>query len=131
MIKNKLIYKVLLIDDDDTIYNLIKNRIKREGLFIIWAKNGEEGIKKANIEMPDLVITDIVMPKMNGFEVIKKLKEKALTQNLQFVVLSSYGETRLLHDEEFLKALGIKKYLVKSNHSPLELVKEIKEAIAI
>lgn len=127
----KLIYKVLLIDDDDCVFNLIKTRVKKEGLFIIWAKDGEEGIKKAKIELPDLVITDVVMPKINGFEVIKTLKDKALTADLKFIVLTNYGETPLVYDLDLQNSLGISKYLIKSNHTPTELVREIKEAIAV
>jgi DNA-binding response OmpR family regulator len=124
--KGKLIPKILLVDDDESFFNLLKTRLSREGFLVLWASDGIEGIKKARLEIPDLVVTDIVMPKINGFELIRVLKEKPSTQNIDYMVLTNYGETRLVYDKDFLETLGIKKYLIKSNHTPIEIVKEIK-----
>jgi two-component system alkaline phosphatase synthesis response regulator PhoP len=126
----KLILKILLIDDDEIFFNLLKGRFSKEGMYLLWARDGLEGIKKARLELPDVVVTDIVMPKVNGFEVIRALKEKPSTKNICYIVLTNYGETRLVYDKEFLGSLGIHKYLIKSNHTPIEIVKEIKVAIS-
>jgi CheY-like chemotaxis protein len=128
--KCKLIPRILLVDDDESFFNLLKTRLSREGFLISWASDGVEGIKRARIELPDLIVTDIVMPKMNGFELIRVLKEKPSTQNIDYMVLTNYGETRLVYDKEFLETLGIRKYLIKSNHTPIEIVKEIKALLA-
>lgn len=125
----KLLPKILLVDDDEAFFNLLKNRFAREGFLTLWANDGLEGLKKARLELPDIVITDVVMPKINGFELIRMLKEKPSTQNINYVVLTNYGETRLVYDHEFLDSLGICKYLIKSNHTPIEIVKEIKALI--
>lgn len=126
----KLVPKILLIDDDEIFFNLLKNRLSRDGFFVIWARDGLEGVKKARLEIPDIVVTDVVMPKMNGFEVIRVLKGKPSTQDITYLILTNYGESRLVYDKDFLETLGIKKYLIKSNHTPTEIVKEIKAALA-
>lgn len=130
MVSDKFFVKLLIVEDDESFFSILKPRLSKAGFFVIWAKNGEEGIKKAKIEEPDIVVLDIVMPKVNGFEVIKELKQKAMTKDLILIVLSNYGETRLVYDESFRNALGIKKYLIKSNHTPSEIVQEIKEVVS-
>ena len=129
MTSEKLLSKLLFVEDDEVFFNVLRPRLLRAGFFVIWAKDGEEGIKKAKVETPDIVVLDIVMPKVNGFEMIKILKERPLTKGLKFIILSNYGETRLVYDEEFRSALGIEKYLIKSNHTPSEIVREIKEIV--
>lgn len=127
--KGKLLSKVLIVDDDDMFVTLIKSRMPKKGIFLMFARNGEEGIQKAKVEMPDLVITDVVMPKLNGFEMIKTLKEKPLTKDLRFMILSNYGESRLVYDKNFQKTLGVEKYLIKSNHSFAEIGQEIDQLL--
>src|SRR3990170_6948612 len=107
MTSEKLLSKLLFVEDDEVFFNVLRPRLLRAGFFVIWAKDGEEGIKKAKVETPDIVVLDIVMPKVNGFEMIKILKERPLTKGLKFIILSNYGETRLVYDEEFRSALGI------------------------
>ncbi len=122
---SKLLSKVLFIEDDDSIYNVLKPRLLKKGIFLIRARNGIEGIKKAKKEVPEIIITDIVMPKMNGFEMIRILKSFSMMSQVKFIILSNYGEASLLYDGDFLNSLGISKYLIKSNHTPAEIVNEI------
>lgn len=117
--------KVLIVDDDDAFFNLLKNRLSKDCL-VIWAKDGEEGISKALEKDPDLIVTDIMMPKANGFEVIRRLKNKKETAHIDFVIISGYGEPRMVYEPKFLESLGIRKYLIKSNHTPTEIAREIK-----
>jgi two-component system alkaline phosphatase synthesis response regulator PhoP len=126
---DKLVQKILLVEDDEVFFNLLKTRLSREGYLVLWAHDGFEGIKLARLELPDIIVTDVVMPKINGFELIRVLKEKPTTQGIEYVILTNYGETRLVYDKEFLETLGIRKYLIKSNHTPIEIVKEIKEIL--
>lgn len=122
--------KILFIDDDKSIFNLIKTQIKGNGLKIIWTGDGQEGIKIAKSEMPDILVTDVLMPHVNGFEIVKRMKENPLTKDIKCIILTNYGETRLVYDKNFHTTLGVVKYLIKSNHTPKEIAKEIKSALA-
>ncbi len=66
--------KVLIIEDEELMYSLLEKRLSREGYDVVVAHDGEEGLEMAQQEKPDLVLLDIVMPKKNGFEVSKELK---------------------------------------------------------
>lgn len=126
--KTKPYPKVLIVDDDDSFFNLLRNRLSKDCI-IIWAKDGEDGITKALEKEPDIIVTDIMMPKANGFEVIRRLKSHQETAAIDFVILSSYGESRMVYEQKFLDSLGIRKYLIKSNHTPAEIAKEIKQLL--
>lgn len=126
-----LIYRVLLVDDDKTTFDLLSPRLAREGIMILWANTGAKALKIAQEKSPDIVVTDLVMPEMNGFDLIRELREGQKTAHLEYVVLSNYGETRVVYDSAFLNSLGIRKYLLKSNHTPTEITKEIKKAIIL
>jgi len=128
-VNNKLpIPKVLIVDDDDAFFNLLKAKLSKDCL-VIWAKDGEDGISKALEKEPDLIVTDIIMPRANGFEVIKRLKSHQETAHIDFIILSSYGEPRLVYEQKFLDSLGVRKYLIKSNHTATEIAKEIKKIL--
>lgn len=117
--------KILLIDDNDTLYNVLQRRLASRGLFLLWASNIEEGYQKAIKHRPALIITDIVMPKGNGFDLIGSVKKNSLLGKTRFMILSDWGEPRLIYDREFWNNLGISRYLIKSNHTPLEILNEI------
>lgn len=125
LMSQKLNIKVLMIEDDDSFFNLLCPHLKKAGVVLARAKNGKDGISKAKSEHPKLIITDVIIPKTNGFEVIKNLKENKDTSNIKFIILTNYGETSLVYNEDFLDSLGISKYLIKSNHSPTEIVTEV------
>lgn len=125
MSKTTPIPKVLVVDDDDAFFNLLKNRLSKDCV-LIWAQDGEDGITKALDKQPDLIVTDIIMPQTNGFEVIRRLKSHQETAHIDFIILSGYGEPRVVYEQKFLDSLGIRKYLIKSNHTPAEIAKEIK-----
>lgn len=121
--------KILLIDNNESIFLALKKLENIvESVSLTWAQDGEEGIQLATKEKPDLVITSINMPKINGFEVIKRLKETKETEKTNIVILSKFGGEHVT-DKDFLEALGIKKYLVKSNYSDEDLTKEIKSVL--
>jgi CheY-like chemotaxis protein len=126
----KLLSKVLLIDDDVSVFDFLKESFTDERVFLMWTRDPEEGVKKAKTERPDLVVTGLLMPRMNGFEVIKNLKSRPSTHDIDIVLLAPNGNEETEEDPDFLDSLGIKKYLIKSNHSPLEIANEIKTVLA-
>lgn len=121
---------VVIIDDDDSYYNILKPKFAKSSISLIWAQSGQNGVDIVEKKKPKLVITDVVMPECNGFEVIRILKSKPETADTMFVILSDWGETRLVYDAEFLNSLGIDRYLIKSNHTPTEVFKEVKNILS-
>ena len=79
--------KILLIDDEKALLNLLRENLQAEGYEVITASDGEEGLKKAQNEKPDLVICDVIMPKKDGFEVLKVLRQNTKFQ-VPFIMLT-------------------------------------------
>lgn len=125
---NKITYKILLADDEKAIRDLYKLRFEQESFKAIFAKDGEEALKKIKKVKPDLVLLDIMMPKMSGLNVLEEMKKNPSTKDIPVVML-----TVLSDDEARNKAfdLGAKYYLVKSEVVPLEVVKAIRNELGI
>lgn len=81
--------KILVIEDTESILNAVKTILKMEGFNVITAKNGKHGIELAESHLPDLIISDIMMPEVNGYEVLKKLKENHSTSLIPFIFLTA------------------------------------------
>ena len=116
--------KVLVVDDEEFVRQLIQIKLKFCGIQTIEAENGVEAIEKALAEKPDLILLDIMMPKMDGVEVLKKLAEDAKEKAAKVVLL-----TNLAHDPVMKEALslGALAYLIKADMTPDQLVAKIKE----
>jgi len=93
--------KVMLVDDDPDLVEMFKDFLQPHSYRIVTAYDGEEAVAKAIREMPDLIILDIVMPKMNGYEVIGRLKDNKKTCDIPIIILTGYGL-----DQERLSALA-------------------------
>lgn len=84
--------KILLVDDAETIL-LMERMILNKGSYqLIMAKDGEEAVAKATAEQPDLILLDVVMPKMNGFEVCQRLRAQEMTRAIPIVMVTTRGE---------------------------------------
>ena len=81
--------KILIVDDEKNIVDIIAFNLKKEGYQIIKAADGEEGVQKAMEENPDLILLDIMMPKMDGYEACKKIREK---KNTPIIMLTARAE---------------------------------------
>jgi len=114
---------VLLIEDEKEVAELYKLKLSIDGYHVITADNGQEGLEKALQEEPELIFLDIKMPGMDGFEVLKKLREDQKTKNIPVVILSNFDEQDLI--EKGL-TLGANEYLIKSQFSPEEISKKVK-----
>jgi two-component system, OmpR family, alkaline phosphatase synthesis response regulator PhoP len=112
--------KILVVDDEQSIVTLIKYNLEQSGYSVITASDGEEGINKAILEKPDLMILDLMLPKMDGIEVCKKLRQQK--ELLPILMLTA-------KDDEFDKVLGLElgadDYMTKP-FSPREVVARVK-----
>ncbi|EKD26809.1 MAG: Sensor protein [uncultured bacterium] len=108
--------KILIVDDKEANLLFIKDLIKSFGFRTVTAKNGRQALEKIDSENPDLVLLDIMMPEMDGFEVLKQLKQKSILYSLPVVVISAIDDMENI--AECIK-LGATDYLVKPFHSVL------------
>ena len=117
---------ILLVDDDVTLREMYEERLKVEGFIITQAANGEDAIKLAKENKPQIILLDIMMPKVNGFDVLKDLKADPATKDIPVIVLSA-----LIQDVDRVegKKLGAVDYIVKSETMPGEVIEKIKKAI--
>ena len=118
--------KVLLVDDETTTIKMGTFLLK--GKFnILTAMNGKQALEIAKKEKPDIILLDIIMPEMNGFEALEKLKEDKLTKDIPVVMLTAKEK---MDDVEHAMSLGARAYLVKPLNLNTGLVKKIEEFLA-
>ena len=84
--------KILIIDDDPDVCLIIKDFLEKEECTVYTAKNGEEGLKAAHHDKPDLILLDIIMPRVDGFQVLEKLKENKKTLSMPVVMLTARSD---------------------------------------
>jgi DNA-binding response OmpR family regulator len=117
--------KVLLVDDDPVILKLLQVNFEMEGYVVSCANDGEEGLAKARAERPDIVLLDIMMPKMDGLEVTKALKGDDDTKGIPIILLSAKAQAS---DIQIGKDMGADDYLTKP-FDPLELLERVHELL--
>lgn len=117
--------KILVVEDEQYLRDLYVEILKNEGFFVDEAKDGEEAYQAMYRGGYDLVLLDVLLPKMDGFEIMKKLKEETPPQTPNSTVVML---TNLEHPNSIAKGveLGIRGYLIKSDYNPEELLEEIK-----
>lgn len=118
--------KILLIEDDSLIVKIYTTRLKADGYEVISAEDGEKGIEVARQENPDLVLLDVMMPKVDGFTVLETLRSDE-----QFKMKPIIMYSNLAQEAETKRALelGATEFITKANISPTELVNKIKSFI--
>jgi len=118
--------KILIIEDEAALQKTIGDMLRKEGYEVVQALDGEIGLRQAKSEMPTLIILDLILPKMNGFEVLEALKADPKTKNIPVIV-----QTNLESMDDIERALGggASTYLVKSNYSLQEVLQKIKQAL--
>ncbi|NLK62524.1 MAG: response regulator [Fusobacteria bacterium] len=118
--------KILIADDEIHIVQIVKfNLEKRGGYKVITAKNGEEGLQLAKEEKPDLVLSDVMMPKMSGFEFCQKLREDPNIKDTPFIILTAKGQESDIKTGE---DIGATDYITKP-FSPKALLNKVEEIL--
>ncbi len=118
--------KILVVDDQPHIVRLIQLNLERENLAVVTAADGEEGLEQARAERPDLIILDVIMPKKDGFEVLRALKADPELRPIPVIMLTV--KTQSADIVEGLRE-GAELYLPKPFH-PKELVQLVKRVLA-
>jgi CheY-like chemotaxis protein len=119
--------KILIVEDDPLILRLYQQAFAFERYEVSIATNGLEALERARLFKPDVILLDIMMPKMNGLETLDKLKADEQTKTIPVVIL-----TNLADNDNVRMALekGAVKYIIKSEHDPKEIVDMVKEILA-
>lgn len=114
--------KILFVDDDNFLRKVYKTELSEQGYEVILASDGEDGLEKAKISDPDLIILDMIMPRKNGFEVLTELQNNPNTKNIPVIILSNLGQ-----DDDVKKGLdlGAVDYLVKDNITLSTIVEKV------
>jgi DNA-binding response OmpR family regulator len=121
--------KILIVEDDETLARMYKKKLVFEGFIAILAFSGEEGLALVQKEKPDLILLDIMMPGIDGFEVVRRIRKIEEIKNIPIIMLTNLGTSDVFVDEA--KKLGVKNYLVKYKTSSATLVATIKEELGM
>lgn len=114
--------KILLIEDDLPLVRMYQIVFENTGLSFLEAIDGEEGLQKAREDKPDLILLDLVIPKKDGFEVLKELKSDKATSKIPVFCLTVLGQKE---DVEKAKHLGSEDYLIKTEVMPSDVVSRV------
>jgi len=116
--------KIMVVDDEPYIARVIKFKLEQEGYTVISANDGQSGLQKIKEEKPDMVLLDVMMPGLSGYEVCQKIKEDAELAGIPVVILTAKGQER---DREQGLTIGASDYITKpfSPNRLLELVKNM------
>ena len=120
--------KILIVDDDPFILDMYIIKFKEQGFQIDTATDGKMALEKIQTNNPDIVLLDVVMPKMDGFDVIKKIQENKIPRTFKILFLTNFGQKE---DVERGMQLGADGYIIKAHFTPSEVVAKVKEVLKI
>ncbi len=115
--------KILMVEDDDALASVYQTRLDAEGFSVKRVANGEEALASAIEYHPDLILLDVMMPKVSGFDVLDILRNTPETANIRIIMLTALSQDS---DKERAKSLGVDDYLVKSQVVIADVVERIK-----
>lgn len=125
--RRKTLAKILLVEDDDNLRGIYGDRLGAEGYQILSAKDGEEALALAVKEKPDLIISDIMMPKISGFDMLDILRSTPETKDTKVIMMTALSQKE---DQERGQKLGANRYLVKSQVTLEDVVRVTAEVLA-
>jgi len=117
---------ILIIEDDRFLRELISQKLTREGYDVLEAVDGEEGVKKVKEGKPDIVLLDLILPGIDGFEVLSQVKKDDTVSKIPVIILSNLGQKE---DVERGLNLGAVDYLIKAHFTPKEIIDKVKNIL--
>lgn len=117
---------ILLVEDDEMLHTMYTQKFQKEGYEVLSGYNGAEGVQMAEEHKPAVILLDIIMPKMDGFVALKKIKKNEVTKDIPVILLTNLGQEE---DIRKGKELGAADYFIKANHTPQEVVDKVKEVL--
>jgi DNA-binding response OmpR family regulator len=119
---------ILLIEDDTFLASIYQKKFEMEGFKMTIAEQGEKGLGEAKKKKPDLILLDILLPKMDGFTVLEKLKVDAGTKTIPVILLTNLGQK---DDVEKGLQAGATDYLIKAHFKPSEIVERVRQVLKL
>ena len=119
--------KILVVEDEEILLAALQEELNQGGYETMGAVDGEDGLSKVLTFKPDLILLDLVMPKMDGMTVLQKLKESPETASVPVVILTNLSDYERISEA---LSLGAKDYLVKANYSLADLMDKVKNVLA-
>ena len=118
--------KILLIEDDSFLLNMYATKFEIENFNVVVAEDGEKGLEAALTENPDIILLDIMLPKINGFDVLKQIKNDQTVANIPVILLTNLSQK---DDIDKGLAMGAIDFLIKAHFMPSEVVEKIKKIL--
>jgi len=120
-------HKILIVEDEPNLLELYRMALERAGFEVFTAVNGEVGFMLAKSNPPDLVLLDILMPKVDGYEMLRRVKAEATTKNVPVIIFSNLSQKEEI--EKGLK-LGAADFIIKTSITPTAMVEKVKQWVA-
>lgn len=118
--------KILIVEDEESLLKLLSESFIENGIDVLGAVDGEQGLKMALEEHPDLILLDIILPKMDGITMLKKLREDERGKDVKVIILSNLSDSERV--EEAMQK-GVYDYLIKSNWNLADVINKVKEKL--
>jgi len=123
-----MLKKILIIEDEKTLLEVLSSKFRKANFEVLEAQNGEEGLEKALKHHPDLILLDIVMPKMDGMEVLEKLRQDAWGRDVSVILLTNIADTDQVANATKYQVYD---YLIKTNWKIEDVVNLVKEKLGL
>jgi len=119
--------KILIIEDEKILADLLEKKLKEKGYEVSVARDGIEGLDKMRKEKQDLILLDVIMPKMGGFDVLEEMNKDPELKKVPVIIISNSGQP--VEIDRALK-LGVKDYLIKTQFDPQEVIEKVERCIS-
>jgi CheY-like chemotaxis protein len=114
--------KILIVEDEEILLELLQKRLTQEDYQVAIAKDGIEGLEKIKEDIPDLILLDIVMPRMGGFEMMKELQKDEKFSQIPIIIISNSGQPVEI---DLAQKLGARDWLIKTDFEPQEVIEKV------
>ncbi len=118
--------KILLVEDEEVMINLLQKKLIKDGYEVLIARDGREGLRKMKEIKPDLVLLDIIMPAMGGFEVMEEKNKNLELREIPVIIISNSGQPVEI---DRAQKLGVKDWLIKTEFDPQEVADKVVKQI--
>jgi len=118
--------KILIIENEKLIGDLLQRKLAQEGYYVFRSEDGEAGLREIRDKKPDLVLLDVVLPRLNGLEVARAMKKEGLLDEIPVIIISNSGQPVEIDEA---KELGVKDWLIKTEFDPAEVVEKVHRQI--